>query len=85
MKKYGVLGDGVDKVDYLIYLLREIWRRQKSKYHASNGSAGIRDAGSERTCSEGILEKREKAARARSGLCLLPIPILILESERTHA
>jgi len=26
---FRVLGDGVDKVDYLIYLLREIWRRQK--------------------------------------------------------
>jgi len=35
-----VLGDEVDKIDYLIYLLRDIWWRQKSKYQASNGIAG---------------------------------------------
>jgi len=30
------LGDGVNQVDYLIYFLREIWRRQKSKYQTFN-------------------------------------------------
>jgi hypothetical protein len=41
VKKCGVWGDGVDKFDYLIYFLRKIWRRQRSKYQASNETGGV--------------------------------------------
>jgi hypothetical protein len=34
-----------------------------------NKAVGNRDVGSKTTCSEGILEKQEKAVRARSALC----------------